>query len=124
MPILGQNLNPELISVCNNATWAIGEISVKLGESFIYIVAITIFSALLSKCEYMVRLTVETILYLIIFHRKFIYLFAGPEMNAYVNIVLSDLIFILNKPNTPKTLLENTGEWFAILSMRELTVIL
>lgn len=33
MPILGQNLNPELISVCNNATWAIGEISVKLGKS-------------------------------------------------------------------------------------------
>lgn len=32
MPILGQNLNPELISVCNNATWAIGEISVKLGK--------------------------------------------------------------------------------------------
>ncbi|XP_018023344.1 transportin-1 isoform X1 [Hyalella azteca] len=63
MPILGQNLNPELISVCNNATWAIGEISVKL----------------------------------------------GTEMNAYVSIVLSDLIFILNKPNTPKTLLENTA---------------
>lgn len=31
MPILGQNLNPEYISVCNNATWAIGEISIKLG---------------------------------------------------------------------------------------------
>jgi len=31
LPLLGQNLNPELISVCNNATWAIGEISVKLG---------------------------------------------------------------------------------------------
>ncbi|CAH1394472.1 unnamed protein product [Nezara viridula] len=30
LPILGQNLNPELISVCNNATWAIGEISIKL----------------------------------------------------------------------------------------------
>jgi len=28
---LGQNLNPELISVCNNATWAIGEIAIKLG---------------------------------------------------------------------------------------------
>lgn len=27
LPILGQNLNPELISVCNNATWAIGEVS-------------------------------------------------------------------------------------------------
>lgn len=31
MPILGQNLNPEFISVCNNATWAIGEICIKLG---------------------------------------------------------------------------------------------
>lgn len=31
MPILGQNLKPEYISVCNNATWAIGEIAVKLG---------------------------------------------------------------------------------------------
>lgn len=32
MPILGSNLNPEFISVCNNATWAIGEISIKMGE--------------------------------------------------------------------------------------------
>ncbi|XP_023245329.1 transportin-1 [Copidosoma floridanum] len=32
MPILGQNLNPDYISVCNNATWAIGEISIKLGS--------------------------------------------------------------------------------------------
>uniref|UniRef100_A0A1B0BAA9 Importin N-terminal domain-containing protein n=1 Tax=Glossina palpalis gambiensis TaxID=67801 RepID=A0A1B0BAA9_9MUSC len=29
-PILGQNLNPDHISVCNNATWAIGEICMKL----------------------------------------------------------------------------------------------
>ena len=35
LPILGQNLNPEFISVCNNATWAIGEISVQLGKAFI-----------------------------------------------------------------------------------------
>ncbi|KAA0201173.1 hypothetical protein HAZT_HAZT005841 [Hyalella azteca] len=75
MPILGQNLNPELISVCNNATWAIGEISVKL----------------------------------------------GTEMNAYVSIVLSDLIFILNKPNTPKTLLENTGGGLYRKSQEQLT---
>lgn len=33
LPILGQNLNPDYISVCNNATWAIGEISIKLGKS-------------------------------------------------------------------------------------------
>lgn len=32
MPILAQNLNPDHISVCNNATWAIGEIAVKLGN--------------------------------------------------------------------------------------------
>lgn len=37
MPVLGTNLNPELISVCNNATWAIGEISIQMGERFTYI---------------------------------------------------------------------------------------
>ena len=34
MPILGNNLNPEFISVCNNATWAIGEIAIKMGKIF------------------------------------------------------------------------------------------
>ncbi|XP_075217364.1 transportin 1 [Lycorma delicatula] len=63
IPILGQNLNPELISVCNNATWAIGEISIKLGE----------------------------------------------EMRPYIPHVLQQLTEIINKPNTPKTLLENTA---------------
>ncbi|KAH8235179.1 hypothetical protein KR032_009840 [Drosophila birchii] len=62
-PILGQNLNPELISVCNNATWAIGEICMKLGE----------------------------------------------ETKQYIHLVLADLFVIINKPNTPKTLLENTA---------------
>uniref|UniRef100_A0A914VK87 Transportin-1 n=1 Tax=Plectus sambesii TaxID=2011161 RepID=A0A914VK87_9BILA len=32
MPVLSQNLNPELISVCNNSIWAIGEISTKMGD--------------------------------------------------------------------------------------------
>ena len=32
LPVLGQNLNPEFISVCNNATWAIGEVSIQMGE--------------------------------------------------------------------------------------------
>ncbi|XP_073999051.1 transportin-1-like isoform X2 [Rhodnius prolixus] len=64
IPILGQNLNPELISVCNNATWAIGEISIKL---------------------------------------------EGDEMRPYIPLVLSQLILIINKANTPKTLLENTA---------------
>ncbi|XP_031565450.1 transportin-1-like [Actinia tenebrosa] len=63
MPILGQNLNPDFISVCNNATWAIGEISVQL----------------------------------------------GAEMETYVGLVLNQLIEIINRPHTPKTLLENTA---------------
>ncbi|XP_025830663.1 transportin-1 [Agrilus planipennis] len=63
LPILGRNLNPEYISVCNNATWAIGEISIKL----------------------------------------------GADTSLYIPIVLTQLIEIINRPNTPKTLLENTG---------------
>ncbi|MBN3293886.1 TNPO2 protein, partial [Polypterus senegalus] len=63
MPILGTNLNPELISVCNNATWAIGEISIQM----------------------------------------------GTEMQPYIPMVLHQLVEIINRPNTPKTLLENTG---------------
>lgn len=57
------NLNPEFISVCNNAIWAIGEIAIKL----------------------------------------------GGEMSAYVPMLIEPLIEIINKPNTPKTLLENTA---------------
>ena len=64
MPILAQNLYTEHISVCNNATWAAGEISVKLG---------------------------------------------GPDMKQYVPLLLQPLIMIINRPNTPKTLLENTA---------------
>ncbi|VDM41758.1 unnamed protein product [Toxocara canis] len=32
MPILTSNLNPDLISVCNNSIWAIGEVAMKMGE--------------------------------------------------------------------------------------------
>ncbi|CAH1772300.1 unnamed protein product, partial [Owenia fusiformis] len=63
MPILGQNLNPEFISVCNNATWSIGEIAIQMGE----------------------------------------------DMGPHVTAVLNQLIEIINRPNTPKTLLENTA---------------
>ena len=63
MPILAQNLYTEHISVCNNATWAAGEISVKL----------------------------------------------GADMKQYVPLLLQPLIIIINRENTPKTLLENTA---------------
>ncbi|UYV65623.1 TNPO1 [Cordylochernes scorpioides] len=63
VPILGHNLNPEFISVCNNATWAIGEIAIKL----------------------------------------------GADMKHYIPLVLNQLVLIINRQSTPKTLLENTG---------------
>lgn len=34
---------------------------------------------------------------------------AGPEMQPYIAMVLHQLVEIINRPNTPKTLLENTG---------------
>lgn len=37
----------------------------------------------------------------------------GAEMQPYVQMVLSNLVEIINRPNTPKTLLENTGEYQA-----------
>ncbi|XP_071494400.1 transportin-1-like [Diadema antillarum] len=63
LPILSQNLNPEFISVCNNATWAIGEISIQMGAA----------------------------------------------MESFIPEVLTQLTEIINRPNTPKTLLENTA---------------
>lgn len=33
----------------------------------------------------------------------------GAEMQPYVQMVLNNLVEIINRPNTPKTLLENTG---------------
>ncbi|PIK47305.1 putative transportin-1-like [Apostichopus japonicus] len=63
IPILGQNLNPEFISVCNNATWAIGEVSIQM----------------------------------------------KGDMTPYIGLVLTQLVEIINRPNTPKTLLENTA---------------
>lgn len=53
--------------MCNNATWAIGEISIKL----------------------------------------------GADTKPYIQLVLNQLIEIIKSQNTPKTLLENTGECIA-----------
>ena len=32
LPLLTQNLNPNYVSVCNNAIWAIGEIAIQIGS--------------------------------------------------------------------------------------------
>jgi len=36
--------------------------------------------------------------------------FPGTEMQPFVALVLNNLVEIINRPNTPKTLLENTGD--------------
>lgn len=42
----------------------------------------------------------------------------GNEMHNYIPLFLNQLIAIINRPNTPKTLLENTGKK-EILSLLE-----
>lgn len=43
--------------------------------------------------------------------------FSGDEMRPFVPLVLAQLVLIINKPNTPKTLLENTGKFFLIIKL-------
>lgn len=35
---------------------------------------------------------------------------SGPETSKYIPLFLNQLVEIINRPNTPKTLLENTGK--------------
>lgn len=49
-------------------------------------------------------------------------------MQPYIAMVLNQLVEIINRPNTPKTLLENTGiltthTYFMILGFRQIFVI-
>lgn len=39
-----------------------------------------------------------------------LYQYLGEETKQYIHLVLTDLFVIINRANTPKTLLENTGE--------------
>lgn len=41
---------------------------------------------------------------------------SGAEMEPYVGLVLNNLVEIINRPNTPKTLLENTGVTVSVTS--------
>lgn len=63
MTPLAQNLQYEHISVCNNATWAIGEIAIHM----------------------------------------------GPEIRPYVQLFLAQLLTNINRPDIPRTLLDNTA---------------
>lgn len=100
MPILGTNLNPEFISVCNNATWAIGEICMQMGEdhrTHHWIRDLEPFDGVFEWIHSEVIVTPGSCVVV------------GVEMQPYVSLVLPHLVEIINRPNTPKTLLENTG---------------
>lgn len=43
------------------------------------------------------------------FYKRSLPVPTGPEMQPYIAMVLHQLVEIINRPNTPKTLLENTG---------------
>ena len=64
MPLLTANLDPNYVSVCNNAAWAAGEMAVKIG---------------------------------------------GDEMQEFIPLLVKPLVEIINRANSPRTLLENTG---------------
>lgn len=128
MPILGSNLNPEFISVCNNATWAIGEISIKMGQSpsalfqLVYPSALHFCSAHKENCVMQRKTTTTSETFATRDLRQFLHkkednvfliwrllLLSGADIKPYISLVLTQLVEIINRPNTPKTLLENTG---------------
>lgn len=106
-PILGQNLNPDFISVCNNATWAIGEIAMKLGESMQYSLSLSFIEIC---AQFQLSMLNGNVLCT--------FVFAGEGTRPYIPLVLRELIVIINRPNTTKTLLENTGKLLQTASMQ------
>ena len=46
------------------------------------------------------------------------FLLVGEDMQSSVSMVLSPLVEIINRSNTPKTLLENTGKFATFVTKR------
>lgn len=62
MVILAVNLNPDYISVCNNAIWAIGEICMQLSECYV-----DFFAAEGQLCFYRIQ---KFLLWILIFYKS------------------------------------------------------
>ena len=76
--------------MCNNATWAIGEMSIKMGMQRSDVMSHSNTADHSSSNADAVA--------------------GNEELMPFISVVLNHLIEIINRPNTPKTLLENTGE--------------
>ena len=85
LPILVENIDPEIPLVCNNAICAIGELALKLGTV-----------TFISFPTYWLN------------HLKFF--FKGIDMHDHIPLYLNQLISIMNRPDTLKFLLESTGK--------------
>ena len=87
LQILGQNLNPKFISVCNNATWAIGEISVQLGKIHISLSGICVHTEL-SVCFLFCPLGIRPFIFC--FYSMFTITFFCPLI-LYLSVVCSSI---------------------------------
>lgn len=56
---------------------------------------------------------------MVTFHIGLIIRVSGEEMKEYVPLILNQLVMIINRPNTPKTLLENTGKFFEFVHVKD-----
>lgn len=57
--------------------------------------------------------------FMVTFHIGLIIRVSGEEMKEYVPLILNQLVMIINRPNTPKTLLENTGKFFEFVHVKD-----
>ena len=129
MPILARNLYTEHISVCNNATWAVGKksnyiflpkIQMNTRRSTLRTLKFIILNSVnVSQMPWFFMKTHE-FMKICFLARSVNNCFSisltgeisvklGADMKDYIPLLLQPLITIINRANSPKTLLENTA---------------
>lgn len=61
---------------------------------------------IINMCIFLIIFSLKINVYLVLYLSV-----SGNDINPYIKLVLTQLIDIINRPNTPKTLLENTGKF-------------
>lgn len=115
IPILSNNLYPDFISVCNNASWALGEIAVKVRT--LYTLAMFLLSLVLSCLVPSLVLTSRYLSHFLFRYPsslldKMLMIFSwqlGPDMTSFVAPAVRQLIQIMTKASLNRNLLENTA---------------
>ncbi len=94
VPFLASNLLPHRVSLCNNASWAIGEIFVRVSHSPSFPSQVSHFSNISSPLQ----LTLE-------------------EISPFIEMILSKLVAIILDPQNDIVLLENCAITIGRLGM-------